>query len=156
MPARRATSNTLDAKRLVEAITDNQTELLARFEGKLDDVIRHVDQIKSSLSQDIRLVQQDVRLEGHERKALAVEISHVANQLAEVRDSISVQKTVEARAVAKVAVQEAVPAVKKLSRPQWFAVVSIALMLLATVAEKAPPTLRFVQATLTAWAGADQ
>ena len=154
-----------NGKRLVEALTQNQADMYRQFEAKLDAVIDRVDNLKASLQQDIRIVQQDVRIEGQERKALAVELNHVADELGKVRDSIALKKMEEAQNVATMTVTAAVPQVesavrrgvpKRLQWPQWFAVVGVAIMVLATMAEKAPQTLRFIETTWKAWAKADK
>jgi hypothetical protein len=160
MPARRPPARTFNAERFAEAISSNQAEIYRQFETKLDAVIDKVDSIKSSLQQDIKIVQQDVRIEGQERKALAVELNHVADELGKVRDSIALQKVEDARA----AVREVVPAMQsavqrgsvKLKRPQWVAIALIAATFVVTLAEKAPPTLRFIEKTWQTWAKVDK
>lgn len=162
MPARRPPSRTFSAERLVEALTHNQAELYDRFERKIDDLLDRVESVKASLEQDLKLVQHDVRLEGHQRQLLATEISSFQYQLGELRDAVHMQKRLEGERAAQAAARVAAPAAanaavsasrRKLVWPQWIAVFGVALMVLVTLAEKGPPTLRFMESTWKAWAG---
>jgi hypothetical protein len=155
MPARRPPAKSFNAERFVQAITANQEDLYERFERK-------VDAATSTLEQSIRLVQQDVRLEGQSRKLLETELGAVQIQLGELRDAVHLQKRIEseraareaARITAPVAAQATMKATAhRIMWPQWIAVVGVILMVLVTIAEKAPPTLRFMDATLKTWAG---
>lgn len=157
MPARRPPSRTFNADRLIQALTENQEDLYRKFEQKIEAV-------ESTLEQSIRLVQTDVRLEGQERKLLASELSSLQMQVGDLRDAVHLQKTAEAaraareaaRITAPIAAQETVRAVtRKIQWPQWVAVAGVIFMVLATFAEKAPTTLRFIEGTWKAWSGAD-
>lgn len=156
MPARRppAQPTQVDVKRLIEAVIDNQTDFYKRLEAKVEEAINETERFKDS-------VQRDMRLEAQAREGLAQRMDHFADQFGQMRDAIHLEKVKDAERAALAAIQAARPEIqnavsravpRRLAWPQWFAVIVVGFVGLATFAEKAPLAMGLIERTWVAWA----